>query len=142
MNQKENQTTAGQNKGVIAGILRRGGQILFMFVFLGLVLFLAAGSLKWTAAWVYLGISLVSVAINAYFMLRTSPETVAERGQAKGWKNWDKLVSGLWALIPAIITGGLMVVRTALEDRMLQEELAGYEEYTQEVKYRLLPGVW
>jgi protein-S-isoprenylcysteine O-methyltransferase Ste14 len=35
-----------------------------------------------------------------------------------------------------------MVIRTALEDRMLQEELAGYKEYTQEVKYRLLPGVW
>ncbi len=28
---------------------------------------------------------LVSVVINSIFMLRTSPETVAERGRAKGW---------------------------------------------------------
>jgi protein-S-isoprenylcysteine O-methyltransferase Ste14 len=208
---------------------------------LGVVLFLSAGTLKWTAAWVYLGISLTSVLINAFFMLRTNPETVAERGQAKGWKPWDKLVSGLyafimylilpfvagldrrflwsgeigwlghglgrlvysfslaitgwamisnayfstaariqaergqqvckrgpyryirhpgyagiflqslgmaillgslWALIPALLTEGLIITRTVLEDRMLQDELEGYVEYTQEVKYRLVPGIW
>ena len=34
------------------------------------------------------------------------------------------------------------VVRTILEDRTLQVELEGYREYTAQVKYRLLPGVW
>jgi protein-S-isoprenylcysteine O-methyltransferase Ste14 len=29
-----------------------------------------------------------------------------------------------------------------LEDRTLQQELDGYVEYTQQVRYRLLPGVW
>ncbi len=233
--------TEPQKRNVTSGILARGAQLLFMFAWLGVVLFLSAGTLQWTAAWVYLGISLVSVLINAIFMLRTSPETVAERGQAKGWKDWDKLVSGLWAalqylvlplvagldarfhwsgeigwlghgigvlvysfslavsgwsmitnayfstavriqaergqkvcksgpyrfirhpgyasfflqsigmaillgswwaLIPAVISGALMVARTALEDRMLQDELEGYKEYTQEVEYRLMPGVW
>jgi protein-S-isoprenylcysteine O-methyltransferase Ste14 len=230
-----------QQKDLTSGILARGAQLLFMFVFLGLVLFLSSGNIRWTAAWVYLVISLVSVLINAIFMLRTSPETIAERGQAKGWKEWDKLVSGLWAflqylilplvagldmrfhwsgeigwlghglgvivyslslaisswsmitnayfstaariqaergqevcksgpyryirhpgyasfflqsigmavllgslwaLIPALLAGGLMITRTGLEDIMLQNELAGYKEYTLEVKYRLLPGVW
>jgi len=36
----------------------------------------------------------------------------------------------------------LFVLRTALEDRMLQEELAGYRAYAARVRYRLLPGIW
>jgi len=35
----------------------------------------------------------------------------------------------------------LMVVRTALEDRTLQDELDGYRAYAK-VRYRLLPGIW
>jgi len=35
-----------------------------------------------------------------------------------------------------------MVVRTYLEDRMLRQELPGYAEYAQTVRYRLLPYVW
>ncbi|MGQ9556089.1 MAG: methyltransferase family protein [Anaerolineae bacterium] len=47
-----------------------------------------------------------------------------------------------WALIPEALAAGLTIVRTALEDRTLQNELAGYNEYAQRVRYRLLPGVW
>jgi protein-S-isoprenylcysteine O-methyltransferase Ste14 len=47
-----------------------------------------------------------------------------------------------WALVPAILIAMLMVVRAALEDRTLQAELPGYAEYAQQVRYRLLPGVW
>jgi protein-S-isoprenylcysteine O-methyltransferase Ste14 len=36
----------------------------------------------------------------------------------------------------------LLILRTALEDRALQAELAGYTEYARQVRYRLLPGVW
>ena len=35
-----------------------------------------------------------------------------------------------------------MVARTALEDRMLRQELDGYEEYAQRVRQRLIPGLW
>jgi protein-S-isoprenylcysteine O-methyltransferase Ste14 len=38
--------------------------------------------------------------------------------------------------------GLLFVLRTAKEDRMLRDELAGYAEYAQRVRYRLVPGVW
>jgi protein-S-isoprenylcysteine O-methyltransferase Ste14 len=34
------------------------------------------------------------------------------------------------------------VIRTRLEDQMLQEELEGYREYAGRVRHRLLPGVW
>jgi protein-S-isoprenylcysteine O-methyltransferase Ste14 len=51
-------------------------------------------------------------------------------------------LGSLWALIPAGILIVTLVVRTALEDRTLQAELPGYQEYAQRVRYRLLPGVW
>jgi len=47
-----------------------------------------------------------------------------------------------WALVPAGMIGVLYILRTALEDRMLQEELPGYREYAQKVRYRLFPGIW
>jgi protein-S-isoprenylcysteine O-methyltransferase Ste14 len=52
------------------------------------------------------------------------------------------MLGSWWALIPGGLGALLMVVRTALEDRDLQAELAGYDEYARNVRYRLLPGVW
>jgi protein-S-isoprenylcysteine O-methyltransferase Ste14 len=52
------------------------------------------------------------------------------------------ILGSLWGLAPAIAVVLLLIVRTALEDATLKEELAGYAEYAEEVKYRLLPGVW
>jgi protein-S-isoprenylcysteine O-methyltransferase Ste14 len=50
---------------------------------------------------------------------------------------------GSWlALIPGVLNIVLFVVRTSLEDRMLQAELPGYKEYARRVRYRLVPGVW
>ena len=52
------------------------------------------------------------------------------------------LLGSLWALIPAVLAVCLLIIRTALEDRTLQEELEGYHDYAARVRYRLLPGVW
>ena len=35
-----------------------------------------------------------------------------------------------------------LAVRTVLEERVLREELPGYETYMAQVKYRLIPYVW
>jgi protein-S-isoprenylcysteine O-methyltransferase Ste14 len=47
-----------------------------------------------------------------------------------------------WALLPAAFLTIVLVIRTRLEDQTLQDELRGYREYAQRVRYRLLPGVW
>lgn len=52
------------------------------------------------------------------------------------------VLGSFWALFPGGLSALLMIVRTALEDRTLQNELAGYHDYVQRVRYRLLPGVW
>ena len=87
-----------KHHSVAAGIIKRFTQIAIGFVVEAAILFLAAGRLTWVWAWVYLAISLVSVAINGAFLLRTSPETVAERGQYNEMQDWDKIVSGLWSV--------------------------------------------
>ncbi|NCF69612.1 MAG: DUF1295 domain-containing protein [Chloroflexi bacterium] len=51
-------------------------------------------------------------------------------------------LSSLWTLIPAAVALVIAVIRTALEDRTLQEELPGYKEYARRVRYRLLPGIY
>ena len=51
-------------------------------------------------------------------------------------------LGSLWALIPTGLASALLVLRTRWEDQTLQAELPGYREYTQRVRYRLLPGVW
>ena len=52
------------------------------------------------------------------------------------------IVGSLYAFVPVALYGALMVLRTHLEDRTLHEELAGYPEYAERVRYRLLPGIW
>jgi protein-S-isoprenylcysteine O-methyltransferase Ste14 len=50
---------------------------------------------------------------------------------------------GSWcAFAPTGLIIITMLVRTQLEDRTLQAELEGYEDYSKRVKYRLLPGIW
>jgi protein-S-isoprenylcysteine O-methyltransferase Ste14 len=55
----------------------------------------------------------------------------------------DPLVLGSWAsAIPMLAVLGVFVWRTAFEDRVLRAELAGYAEYAQRVRFRLVPGIW
>jgi protein-S-isoprenylcysteine O-methyltransferase Ste14 len=222
------------------GIVQRVVQVVVQLVVIAVLLFLPAGRLDWAWAWVYVGIYVLGVCINASFMLRANPELIAERARlTRGTRSWDKtiaaisaplafsiyVVAGLderlhwsapplsvhvvgllvviggsafsswamltnaffsttvriqedrgqtvvtegpyrlvrhpgylgwglasfglplllgapWALIPAGLSAITSVVRTALEDRTLQEELPGYADYARRVRYRLLPGIW
>jgi len=51
-------------------------------------------------------------------------------------------LSSLWTLIPAAAALIITLTRTVLEDRTLQEELPGYRDYAQRVRYRLCPGIY
>ena len=52
------------------------------------------------------------------------------------------LFGSWWTFIPALLTLASYVLRTALEDKTLQAELAGYKGYAMRVRYRLAPGIW
>lgn len=40
------------------------------------------------------------------------------------------------------ITVVIVIIRTALEDKMLKEGLDGYLEYTGRTKFKLIPFIW
>jgi len=51
-------------------------------------------------------------------------------------------LESVWTLIPAVAASLITVIRTALEDQTLQDELPGYRDYTRCVPYRLIPGLY
>ena len=51
-------------------------------------------------------------------------------------------LGSVWTIIPVIVALIIAVIRTALEDKTLQEELPGYRDYVRSVRYRLIPGVF
>jgi protein-S-isoprenylcysteine O-methyltransferase Ste14 len=51
-------------------------------------------------------------------------------------------LGSIWTTIPALAALIVAVVRTALEDRTLLEELPGYRDYARRVRYRLIPGIY
>ena len=224
------------------GILKRARQLVIQVLLVAGILFISSGRLDWWMAWVYLGIFVVRVLVNAAFLMRINPELIAER--ARGWegdtRDWDRVLGSLWGLmslvalivagldvrfgwssqipwgvqlaalafvvlgfgfaswamisnaffagpvriqeerghttvsegpyrfvrhpgyvgwivsgvalplmlgsvwafIPAVLAAVALVIRTAFEDRTLREELDGYPDYAQRVRYRLVPGIW
>ena len=51
-------------------------------------------------------------------------------------------LDSLWTLIPTAVALIIMLIRTVLEDKTLLEELPGYQDYAQRVRYRLILGVY
>ena len=48
--------------------------------------------------------------------------------------NWAFIVAGLFVV--------MFIVRTILEDRVLQKELPGYREYAERVTWKIIKGIW
>lgn len=229
---------AGKGFGAKHPVAKRLLQIVGQFVFIGIVLFVSAGTLDWIWAWVYFAAVTGILIVNAVVMPR---ELIIERGATKeNVKAWDKwvamamlvfslalymiaglderfswspdmstalhlfglavfvsgnllftwamasnpffstavriqsergqkvagggpyryvrhpgyvgyiastlatplLLGSLYAFVPAGLLAATMIVRTALEDKTLNQELDGYTEYAGHVRYRLVPGVW
>lgn len=133
---------------------------------------LGAGRFGWSPAlpfWVYIAVAGIYVLGNGIFLwARTTNQyfssvvriqtdrgqTVCQEGPYKYIRHPGYLggllytavtplvLGSLWALIPMAIMATFMVVRTYLEDNTLENELAGYHEYKQKVKYKILPHIW
>jgi protein-S-isoprenylcysteine O-methyltransferase Ste14 len=52
------------------------------------------------------------------------------------------ILGSWWGFVLSGILTIMIVIRTALEDHTLQNEMSGYREYAKQVKYRLIPLVW
>ncbi|OGD27864.1 MAG: hypothetical protein A2Y56_05780 [Candidatus Aminicenantes bacterium RBG_13_63_10] len=47
-----------------------------------------------------------------------------------------------WAAVPALPIVFVLIARIRNEERVLIEQLAGYREYVERVRFRLIPGIW
>lgn len=52
------------------------------------------------------------------------------------------ILGSIWGFIPIGIIIIIFIIRTALEDRTLRNELPGYEQYAKKTRYRLFPYIW
>ena len=83
---------------------------------------------------------------HGHRVIDTGPYVYMRHPGYVGFAGWmlstPLLLTSTWAFVPALISVVLLVIRTALEDRTLHEELPGYAEYAARVRFRLIPGVW
>jgi protein-S-isoprenylcysteine O-methyltransferase Ste14 len=83
---------------------------------------------------------------HGHRVIDTGPYAYMRHPGYVGFAGWmlstPLLLASIWAFIPALISVVLLVIRTALEDRTLHEELPGYAEYASRVRFRLIPGIW
>ena len=83
---------------------------------------------------------------SGHTTVTTGPYRYVRHPGYVGWKLMNiapvVMLGSFWALIPTVLAIFMMIIRTALEDRTLHNELDGYGEYAARVGYRLLPGIW
>ena len=52
------------------------------------------------------------------------------------------MLDAVWALLPGTLIAMALVLRTYLEDQLLQDRLPGYREYASSVRARMITGGW
>jgi protein-S-isoprenylcysteine O-methyltransferase Ste14 len=52
------------------------------------------------------------------------------------------LLGSYWGLVLSLLLTLLVALRARLEERALEQGLAGYRAYAASVRYRLIPGIW
>jgi protein-S-isoprenylcysteine O-methyltransferase Ste14 len=116
--------------------------------FLGLVMYIAGSVLfSWSMMSNHFFSTLVRIQIDRdHKVATTGPYKIVRHPGYSGFilssLGVPLILGSLWALIPALFTGILFVIRTVLEDRTLYLELDGYKEFTEKTRYRLIPGIW
>jgi protein-S-isoprenylcysteine O-methyltransferase Ste14 len=82
------------------GVIRRAAQILATNAVAGLMLFAAAGTVRWLGAWLYLLASVLLVVANGIYVIPRNPEVVVERGRPhEGTRSFDKVLLALCTLL-------------------------------------------
>lgn len=83
---------------------------------------------------------------RGHYVISTGPYRIVRHPGYAGWGvrtlGVPLLLGSVWAFIPASLFVASFVIRTILEDRVLQAELPGYSEYESIVRAKLLPGIW
>jgi protein-S-isoprenylcysteine O-methyltransferase Ste14 len=85
-------------------------QVIVQWLITATILFVAAGTLIWPAAWALMVVQAGVLTFNYFYILPRNPEGVAERAEIKaGTKRWDRIVTGLitFGVIGQLLVSGL-----------------------------------
>ena len=67
------------------------------------ILFIAAGRVDWLWGWVHLLLTLTVMLGNSFYILRTNPQAINERGRKPSeQKGWDKIIMAFYTPIVLI----------------------------------------
>ena len=110
-------TTEGSDQGarkvrLTPGVIRRFGQIALLVALQAILLFASAGRLDWFEGWLYVGLYLFFIALNAVLILPKGPDLIEERARMGGFKGWDRPVMALYS-----VSGLAMLVVAGLDER-------------------------
>ena len=130
----------------------------------GVLVFVPAGTTNYWQGWAFLAVFALSTWFPTLYLMRTDPAALERRMQAgpkAETRPLQRMVRhpmytgnvvlmlgiplalgsywGLFLLIPGLL---VLVLRIRDEESLLEQELDGYREYEQKVRYRLLPYVW
>jgi len=91
-------------------------------------LFIASGRLDWVMAWVYVGVHLAGLVVNALVLIPANPELVVDRARSRGKRDLDRVLAGVMALFGPV---GICIV-AGLDERF------GWSAYTTGIPPALL----
>jgi len=78
----------------VSPLLRRAAQLLMLALVQALVLVASAGTLRWVAAWLYVGLYVGLIALASVLIVPRHPEVVEERSRGRaGAVDWDRRVT-------------------------------------------------
>jgi len=126
----------------------RWSSLSFLFVYVGIILFvLAIIVVTWTMSINPFAERAVRIQTErGHRVITSGPYHVVRHplytASIVMWAAVSLILGSLWALVVTGLIAVLLSVRTAMEDRMLRQELHGYEQYAMRTRYRLLPGIW
>lgn len=101
-------------KGVTGSKATRSVRAIFTALFILAALFVPAGTLKWTEAWIFVILYTVAVLAAVAWMKKKAPGLFQERTKRKkDAKSWDKMFMALYSifLLVLLILPGLDAVR-------------------------------
>ena len=102
-----NDQTASSTKKKEISLWVLGIRFLFTTLLMLGVLFLAAGTIHWWEAWIYVGMTLAVLIVSRVILFRKNPDLAVERAQAAGKedvKGWDKVLMPVTAVYGPVVS--------------------------------------
>lgn len=95
------QNTTSMSHETRHGVTRWLLKEAFGTVFVAAILFGTAGTIRWTAGWVMVAVYVIWISANAYLIIPTHPELLAERAKRRpeGVKSWDMRLLGVFGIM-------------------------------------------